>query len=178
MSAQFQVSQIYRIIEDYEALQDGFADRIEELNTTQTEIDAAGGMTRGNTNQLLTRMNAGDYRPTGKRRRSRSFGWETLGGTLKGTGLALALIVDDARFAKVKGTLLKRRRKNLPSIVGQSRPTWLFTKDKAREMRGKWWSGLTDAQRKKHQRKAQRGQAASRRKNMRQRLKERREKNA
>lgn len=102
--------ELYRVILDYEALQDGFADRIEELNVTLTEIDAAAGMTRGQTQKLLRKLGADDFRPSAQRKYSRGFAWETLGKTLKGTGLALALIVDDERFAPVKAEMANRER--------------------------------------------------------------------
>jgi len=92
--------QIYRLITDYEALQDGFADRIEDLNVPLTEVDVAGELTRGNTQKLLVKSDA----PW-----ARQFGWESLGKMLKGTGLALALIIDDERFAPIKAEMQQRR---------------------------------------------------------------------
>ena len=142
----------YRVILDYEALQDGFLDRIEDLNVPFHEIDAAGGFTPGNVQKLLSKS---------RERWARTLGLESLGKMLKGTGMALVLVVDDEGFAPIKEQLAKRRRR--PSIVGQTRPPWLFTRKKAREMRAKWWCALTPAQQKKHQRKAQRGQASARR---------------
>lgn len=154
---------IYRVITDYEALVDAFADRVEELNTPLTEIDAASGMTRGNMQRLLRSADPKDWRPSNKRKQSRAFGWETLGNALEGTGMVMVLMIDDARFAAIKQQLPKRKRKDLPRIVGKRRPAWLLTPKKASKLREKWWSSLTPAQQKKHQRKAQRGMVAARR---------------
>jgi hypothetical protein len=65
-------------------------------------------MTRGNMQKLLRKLDPNDFRPSAKRKYSRGFGWETLGKSLKGTGLALAVIVDDARFAPIKEKLVQR----------------------------------------------------------------------
>jgi hypothetical protein len=154
--------ELYRVILDYEALQDGFMDRIDDLNTSLDQIDLAGGLTRGNTQRLLTR-NPGkprSDRPSSSSRRT--FGWESLGKMLKGTGLALVLVVDDERFAPIKDQLMTRRRPP-PANAGKQRPTWLFTKEKAREMGKKRFASMTPEQRKRHQRKAQKASARARR---------------
>jgi hypothetical protein len=155
--------ELYRVVLDYEALQDAFADRIEDLNTTLTEIDAAGDLTRGNMQRLLGTTDPAAWRPTTKRKQSRQFGWETLGKALKGTGMALVLVVDDERFAATKERLAKRRRVKSPAIAGKPAPSWLFAKEKAREMGKRRFSLMTDAQRKRHQRKAQRASVRARR---------------
>ena len=144
--------ELYRVILDYEALQDGFLDRIDELDTTMAAIPKfADGVVQ----KLLTK-NPGkaiarkrDHRSASARR---SFGWESLGKMLEGTGLALVLVIDDERFAPLKERLAKRRRK--PAMAGIVRPTWLFTKDKAREMGKKRFSTMNPAQCKRFQRKA------------------------
>jgi hypothetical protein len=65
----------------------------------------------------------------------------------------LALIVDDERFAPIKEEMAKRKRP--PRRIGRAtRPRWLFTSQKARKLRKKWWDSLTPEQQKKHQRKA------------------------
>jgi hypothetical protein len=154
--------ELYRVITDYEALQDGFLDRIDDLDTTLALPSFADGQVQKlltkNPGKAITRKR--DHRSASAKR---TFGWESLGKMLKDTGLALVLVVDDARFGPVKEQLSKRKRKPSPSIVGQKRPTWLFTPKKASKMRAKWWNSLTEAQQKKHQRKAQKGQAAARR---------------
>lgn len=154
--------ELYRIILDYEALQDGFMDRIDDLNTTLDQIDVAGSMTRGNAQRLLTKNpgKARSDRPSSASRRT--FGWESLGKMLKGTGLALVLVVDDERFAETKEQLMKRRRPR-PAIAGSKRPTWLFSKEKAREMGKKRFGSMSAAQRKRHQRKAGKASARARR---------------
>lgn len=155
--------ELYRVILDYEALQDGFLDRIDDLNTTLEQIDMSGGFTKGNVQKLLTKTpgKMRSDRPNTPSRRT--FGWESLGKMLKGTGLALVLVVDDERFAPMKADLMKRTRPRQPAFAGSSRPTWLFTKKKAREMGKKRFSIMTEAERKRHQRKAGRASGKARR---------------
>jgi hypothetical protein len=154
--------ELYRVILDYEALQDGFLDRIDDLNTTLEQIDMAGGFTKGNAQKLLTHC---ADRPNYERQRAnkRTLGWESLGKMLKGTGLALVLVVDDDRFAPIKEQLMQRRRPRQQANARSTRPTWLFSKEKAREMGKKRWSTLTPAQRKKITRKAGKASARARR---------------
>jgi len=150
--------QIYRIFDDYEGLQDGLADRVEDLNVPLTEVDAAGGMTRGNMQKGLSKSD-GSW--------TREFGWKTLKGALKGTGLVLALIVDDERFAPIKAAMQQRKLRSRPSIAGSKRPAWLFTKKKAREMGKKRMLSMSPAQLIRHQRKAGKASAAARRRRQR-----------
>lgn len=98
--------ELYRVILDYEALQDGFIDRVDEMEVPLTEVDAAGGLTRGNTQKLLVKNPEAKW--------ARKFGWDSLGKVLKGTGLALLLVVDDERFAPIKADMLKRRHPHKP----------------------------------------------------------------
>ena len=154
MSTPLQPDQIYRLILDYEALKEGFADRVDELNVPLTEVDAAGGMTRGNMQKCLSSSDA---------KWARDFGWESLGKALKGTGLALALIVDDERFAPVKAEMQQRKTRSRPANAGSKRPTWLFTKKKAREMGTKRMLCMTPLQRQRLARKAGKASARARR---------------
>src|SRR5205085_9844902 len=149
-----QPDQIFRVILDYEALQDGFADRIEDLNVPLTEVDAAGELTRGNAQKLLCKSDA---------KWARQFGWESLGKMLKGTGLVLALIVDDARFAPIKAQMQTRKMAPRPANAGSKRPTWLFTRKKAREMGKKRFSLMSPKELKRHQRRAGKASAMARR---------------
>lgn len=162
----------YRVILDYEALQDGFLDRIDDLKTTLEQIEMAGGFARGAAQKLLTK-NPGKAiaRPRDHRAKSaqRTFGWESLGKMLKGTGLALVLVVDDERFASLKEQLGRRRRPYYPAKAGSAKPAWLFTKKKAREMGKRRFSTMTDSERKRHQRKA--GKASGRARRRKARLK-------
>ena len=158
--------ELYRVILDYEALQDGFLDRIDDLNTTLEQIDMAGEFTKGNVQKLLTK-NPGraiarprDHRSASSRR---TFGWESLSKMLKGTGLALVLVVDDERFAPIREQLAMRKRPRQPAIAGSTPPTWLFTKGRAREMGKKRFALMTEAQRKKLARKAGKASARARR---------------
>lgn len=104
----------YRVITDLEALVDGFIDRIDDLDTTLEQVELAAGMAKGQLQKCLAR-NPGKAiaRPRDHRSASnqRKFGWESLGKALKGTGLALVLVVDDARFSDTKAQLMKRRRR-------------------------------------------------------------------
>jgi len=154
MSQPLHADQIYRIVLDYEGLQEGFADRIEDLNVPLTEVDAAGDLTRGNAQKLLCRSDA---------KWTRQFGWESLGKMLKGTGLALALIVDDERFAPVKAQMQTRKLRVRPANVSSKQPTWLFTKKKAREMGSKRMLCMTPLQRQRLARKAGKASARARR---------------
>jgi hypothetical protein len=114
----------YRVILDYEALEDGFLDRIEDLNVPFPEIDAAGGMARGETQKLLSKS---------RERWARTLGIVSLGKMLKGTGMALVLVVDDERFAPVKEQMAPRRRK-MPPNGSIKRPAWLITKKASQNM--------------------------------------------
>src|SRR5258707_5073749 len=100
--------EVYRVVLDYEALQDGFLDRIEDLNTTLEQIEYAGEFTKGNVQKLLTKE-GGKPGPDRFHSLKRTFGWESLGKMLKGTGLALVLVVYDQRFAPIKALLANRK---------------------------------------------------------------------
>src|ERR1700733_1757687 len=132
--------ELYRVITDYEALQDGFLDRLDDLDTT---MSALPGFADGVAQKLLSK-NPGPSRHVPRdcrtASRQRTFGWKSLGVMLKDTGLALVLVVDDKRFAPIKDQLMKRKRPRKPAIAGSTRPTWLFTKKKAREMGKKRFS--------------------------------------
>lgn len=144
----------YRVVLDYEALEDGFLDRIEDLNVTFDKIDDAGGFTRGNTQKLLSKS---------RERWARTLGIESLGKMLKGTGMALMLVVDDERFAAIKADMEERRRPRKPANAGSAKPAWLFTKKKAHEMGKKRFSVMTESERKRHQRKAGKASGRARR---------------
>ncbi len=158
--------ELYRIITDYEALQDGFLDRIDDLDTTLEQIELTGGLAKGQLQKCLTK-NPGkaiarkrDHRTASNQRK---FGWESLGKVLAGTGLALVLVVDDERFTPIKDQLAKRRRRSQPANAGSKRPTWLFTRKKAREMGKKRFSTMTPLQRQRLARKAGKASARARR---------------
>lgn len=145
--------ELYRVITDYEALQDGFLDRIDDLNTTLEQIDMAGGFTKGNVQKLLTK-NPGKLRSDRPNTVSRrTFGWESLGKMLKGTGLALVLVVDDERFAETKEQLMQRK-KPMRTNVSIAKPTWLFTKRNAANMRALGIKSLSPQQRRRIAKKA------------------------
>lgn len=93
---------IYRIVLDLEGLREAFVDRIEDLDVPMTEIDAAGDLTRGNCQKLLCKSDA---------KWARAFGMRSLAKMLRGTGTALALIVDDEKFEPLKSQMVKRKVK-------------------------------------------------------------------
>ncbi len=136
----------FRLILDYEALEDMFLDRIDELNVPFHEIDMAGGFTQGNVQKLLSKS---------RERWARTLGIESLGKMLKGTGMVLVAVVDDERFAPIREQLVKRRRKpNLPPNGSMVRPTWLFTHGKSLKMQVLRNQALSPKQRKKIAKKA------------------------
>jgi len=151
--------ELYRVITDYEALQDGFLDRLDDLNTT---MSALPGFADGVAQKLLSK-NPGPSRHVPRdcrtATRQRTFGWKSLGKMLHDTGLALVLVVDDERFAPRKDQLMKRKRPCKPAMAGKHQPTWLFRKDKAREMGKRRFSLMSDSEKKRHQRKAGKARA-------------------
>jgi hypothetical protein len=116
--------EIYRVVLDYEAMEDAFLDRVEDLGVPFSEIDAAAGFTLGETQKLLSKS---------RERWARTFGKVSLGGMLKATGTALMLVIDDERFAKVKAKLAKRRRTVRPN-GSNHRPAWLISKESSQYM--------------------------------------------
>jgi hypothetical protein len=144
---------IYRIVTDYEGVQDAFADRIEDINIPLTEVDAVAGMTRGNMQKLLVKSDA---------KWAREFGWKTLGDALKGTGMVLAFILDDEKFAPLKAQMM-RRKSNIRTNVRSKQPTWLFTRSKSLKMLAKRWSNVSPEQRKKLAKKMGKASGKSRR---------------
>lgn len=110
--------ELYRVVLDYEALQESFLDRIDDLNVSLSEIDAEGGMTRGNAQRLLTKSEGKPRKDRPSSSSRRTFGWESLGKMLKGTRTVLALMVDkdqppaDLKPRSMRGgaVLLKRKR--------------------------------------------------------------------
>ncbi len=141
----------YRVITDAEALLEMFIDRIEDMNVSRITIDETGGFTPGYSAKLLCQ-------PPMKTMANESFTR-----MLKATGIVLVAVVDDDRFAAIKEHLVKRRRRVLQANASKTRPTWLFTRKRAREMGKNRWSVLTDEQRTKLARKMQKASAAARR---------------
>lgn len=145
--------ELYRVITDLEALQDGFLDRIDDLNSTLTEVDAASKLTRGNMQKLLCKSDA----PW-----AREFGWKSLGAALTGTGMALVLVIDDQRFAPVKERLTTRKRPVVRAMVRRVRPKWLFTTQKASKSAKKRWESVPPEMRKRIMKKVSRAAARAR----------------
>lgn len=142
--------ELYRVITDLESLHEGFRDRVEDLQITRLEIDAAGEMQSGYSAKLLCDPPM------------RSFGDKSLPRMLKATGMALVLVIDDERFAVVKERLALRRRP-ARSIVRSKRPAWLFTRSKSLKMLAKRWSEVSPETRKKMARKMGKASGKSRR---------------
>lgn len=130
----------YRVILDYEALEDMFLDRIEDLNTTFTQIDDAAGFTRGNTQKLLSKS---------RERWARTLGIESMGKMLKGTGMVLVAVVDDQRFAAIKAELVERKRPRKLTNVSIKPPTWLISRKNAAKMRALGVQSLSPKKRKR-----------------------------
>jgi hypothetical protein len=93
---------LYRIVTDLEGLREAFVDRIDDLDVPMTEIDFAGQLTRGNCQKILCNSEA---------KWSRSFGWKSLAKMLQGTGMVIALIVDDKQFEPIRRQMQQRRAK-------------------------------------------------------------------
>lgn len=148
---------VYAVATDYDALHLALRDRAEELQTTREQIDAVSGLQSGYSGKLLAPVPI------------KSLGKVSLGPMLQTLGLALIVVRDDAAFAKIKDRLGKRERPSRPPNAGSKRPTWLFTKKTAREMGKNRFALMTDAERKRHQRKAGKASAAARRRKRRER---------
>jgi hypothetical protein len=134
---------VYGVANDYEGMIDLVRLRLEELQTTHEQVDAVSGLHGGYTGKIVA--------PTP----IKSMGKVSMGPILQTLGLAFIVVRDDEQFAKIKDRLAKRiRPRREPTNAGSARPTWLFTRSKAREMGKKRLSVMTEAQRKKHQRKA------------------------
>jgi len=88
----------FRIVEDYDALCDALADRVEDLEATRLGVDAAGGFASGHASTLLCRPQINGYGPVSFTR------------MLRATGLTLVLAIDDERFAAVRERLGRRER--------------------------------------------------------------------
>lgn len=128
--------ELYRVILDYEALHEGFIDRIEDLDVTRLSIDKAGKFTPGHSSKLLCNPPI------------KLLGKESLGKMLKATGMALVLVIDDERFAPVKVKLEKRKRPSVHPKGSIVRPTWLFTRSKSLKMQVLRNQALSPRQRK------------------------------
>ena len=154
--------ELYRVITDYEALQDGFLDRIDDLETTLEQIDMAGGFAKGNAQKCLTKTASVRGWDRAKRDK-RILGWDSLGKMLSGTGLALVLVVDDERFAPIKEQLGKRKRRNQLPNGSSKRPTWLLTRSKSLKMQVLRNRSLSPQQRKRIAQKAGKASGRARR---------------
>lgn len=145
--------EVYRVVTDYEGLQEGFVDRVDDLKTTRISIDEAAGFAPGYSAKVLCT-------PPMKTLGRDSVGRDGLGKMLKATGMALILVIDDERFAAIKEQLAVRKRPSR-SIVRQTRPTWLFTRSKASQISKNRWSSVSPAERSKIMKRIRK--AASRR---------------
>lgn len=140
--------ELYRVITDWDALHEGFRDRVEELEITRVEIDLAGNMTPGYSAKLLCDPPI------------KSFGRASLPRMLKATKMVLLLAINDERFKPVREQLAKRKRPSR-SIVRRIPAKWLMTSQKATEMSRNRWSGISPQQRSKIMKKVRRGATAA-----------------
>jgi hypothetical protein len=133
----------YRIVLDYEALLEGFRDRVEDLDVPRFEINEAGGFTTRYAEKLLCD-------PPMK-----TLGMHSLGRMLKATGMALVLVIDDERFAPIRAEMAKRKRRMRPNArIIEIRG--YFNAGNARQMGSKRWEGLSDEERARAMRKVAR----------------------
>jgi hypothetical protein len=88
----------FRIVENYDALCEALAERVEDLQATRLGVDAAGRFADGHASTLLCRPQIKGYGPV------------SLTKMLEATGLVMVLAIDDERFAKVKDRLIRRER--------------------------------------------------------------------
>jgi hypothetical protein len=121
--------ELYRVVTDFDALHEGFRDRVEELQITRIETDAAGHLQPGYSAKLLCNPPI------------KSFGRSSLPGMLRATGMALVLVIDDERFAPVKERLSQRKRP-VRAMVRRVKPKWLFSGQKAVKCGKKRWEGV------------------------------------
>jgi hypothetical protein len=101
---------LFRIVTDLDGIKEAFADRIEDLNVSLTEVDAAGQMTRGQMQKCLSDSD---------KKWAREFGWKSLNKALTGTGMALVFVIDDERFSSIKSQMMQRRwkQKRQPKLL-------------------------------------------------------------
>lgn len=143
--------ELYRVVTDLDALHEAFRDRVEDLQITRIEVDAAGALQPGYSSKLLCN-------PPMK-----TFGRESLPRMLKGTGMALVLVIDDERFAPIKERLAKRRRP-VRAIARRVTPKWLFKPANASQMGKKRWEGVSDAKKARIMKRVSKAAARARRK--------------
>lgn len=109
--------EIYRIFTEMDALHEGLRDRAEDLNISRLELDALANLTPGYSSKLLCD-------PPMK-----FIGPQTLPKILKGTGLALALVIDDGRARQIAAKASKRKyrigriRTTAPSMPAENQNT-------------------------------------------------------
>ncbi len=140
--------EIYRVVLDYEGLHEAIIDRVEDINVTRMSIDEVGGFAPGYAAKVLCN-------PPMKILGRDSVGRDGLGKMLKASGLALIVVVDDERFAVVKGdhTLRKHKRRQPPN-GSMARPHWLISRDSSANMQKMRNEKLSPKQRKAIARKA------------------------
>jgi len=135
--------EIYRVFTDAEGLLEAIRDRVDELEFSRMQVDAAGGLTSGHASKLLCEPPIKHLGDTSVRK------------LLVGTGLAVALVVDDARFSEVRLEMGKRRRPPMGKFArmranaGMVDPVWQFNCNNAREMGLKRMAGVSPVKRKK-----------------------------
>lgn len=140
--------EVYRVVLDYQALHEGFVDRVDDLQVTRNSIDEVGGFASGYSAKVLCN-------PPMKFLGRDSLGRDGLGKMLKATGMALIMVIDDARFAPIKDQMAKRKRPVHPN--GSIRkPGWLITREASQNMQILRNKKLSPKQRKSIARRAAR----------------------
>lgn len=124
----------YRIITDLDGLREVFCDRADDLNISRVTIDVVGELTPGYSSKLLCDP---PMRPLTN---------ETIPKMLKATRLVLIAVVDDERFAAVKGELSKRKRK-VRAVARIKRVKGYFTKENAGNCAKKRWAVVSEKER-------------------------------
>lgn len=130
---------VYGVATDYAELLEIIRYRVDEMNTTHESLDDVSGLHSGYSGKILADI--------------RSLGKVSMGPVFGTTGLAMIVVRDDERFARIKDRLAKRERPKQLANASSTKPTWLFKRTKAREMGKKRLSSLTAEQLKKLRRK-------------------------
>lgn len=107
---------IYRVVTDMEALHEAFRDRVEDMDVSRLELDAAAGFTPGYASKLLCDPPI------------KYIGKNSLAKMLKGTGLAIALVVNDGKLPKAE------RRKYKIGRIRMAEPAASEVKQKQQEI--------------------------------------------
>ena len=114
MNAPLERYDVYRVVTDYEALIEALRDRVDDMNISREDVDAAGDLQPGYASKLLSDPPI------------KNLGIKGFSGLLKATGMSLVMVVDPERAAKaieltkprkiVGGSAIQIRKKAALSI--------------------------------------------------------------